>query len=45
MMERFQLLRSNLGKPWLVELAIGEKRKINEMVKACPMDMNRLSEK
>jgi hypothetical protein len=27
----------------LVQLATGAKRKINEMVKACPMDMNRLS--
>jgi hypothetical protein len=29
-------------KPWLVQLAIWEKRKINEMVKACPMEMNGL---
>jgi len=40
MVERFQFPRSKLGKPWLVQLAIGEKRKINDMVKACPMDMN-----
>jgi predicted aspartyl protease len=40
MMERFQFSRSKLGKPWLVQLATGEKRKINEMVKACPMEMN-----
>jgi hypothetical protein len=37
MVERFQLPRSKLGKPWLVQLAIGEKGKINEMVKAYPM--------
>jgi hypothetical protein len=40
MVERFQLPRSKLGKPWLVQLATGEKRKINEMVKACQMEMN-----
>jgi hypothetical protein len=43
MVEIFQLLKRNIGKPWLVHLSIGSKRKINEMVKACPMDMNRLS--
>jgi hypothetical protein len=42
MVERFQLPRSKLGKPWLVQLATRAKRKINEMVKACPMDMNGL---
>jgi hypothetical protein len=45
MVERFQLPRSKLGKPWLVQLATGEKRKINEMVKACPMEMNGLRTK
>jgi hypothetical protein len=43
MVERFQLPKSK--KPWLVQLATGAKRKINEMVKACPMDMNGLSTK
>jgi hypothetical protein len=42
MVETFQLLRSKLGKSWLVQLAIGEKRKINDMVKACPTEMNGL---
>jgi hypothetical protein len=42
MVERFQLPRRNLAKPWLVQLATGEKRKICEMVKACPMEMNGL---
>jgi hypothetical protein len=42
MVERFHLPRDNLGKSWLVQLATGEKRKINEMIKACPMDMNGL---
>ena len=40
MVEIFQLSRSKLGKSWSVQLATGEKRKINEMVKACPMEMN-----
>jgi hypothetical protein len=45
MVEIFQLSRSKLGKPWLVQLATREKRKINEMVKACPMEMNGLHTK
>jgi hypothetical protein len=40
MVETFQLPRINIGKPWLVQLAMGGKRKINEMVMTCPMDMN-----
>jgi hypothetical protein len=43
MVEIFQLPKNKLGKPSLVELATGEKKKINEMVKACPMDMKGLS--
>jgi hypothetical protein len=43
MVERFQFPRSKLGKPWLLQLATGDKRKINEMVKVCPMDMNGMS--
>jgi hypothetical protein len=45
MVERFHLLRINLGKSWLVQLASGEKRKINEVVKACPLEMNGLCTK
>jgi hypothetical protein len=45
MMEIFHLPKNKLGKSWLVQLATGEKRKINEMVKACPMDMNGLHTK
>jgi hypothetical protein len=41
--ERFQLSRRKLGKPWMVQLATGAKRKINDMVKACPMNMNGLN--
>jgi hypothetical protein len=43
MVEIFLFPRSKLGKPWLVQLATRAKRKINEMVKACPIDMNGLS--
>jgi hypothetical protein len=43
MMEIFQLPKNKLGKPRLVQLATRDKRKINEMVNACPMDMNGLS--
>jgi hypothetical protein len=42
MVERFHFPRSKLGKPWLVQLATRAKRKINEMVKACPIEMNGL---
>jgi len=45
MVERFQLPRRKLGKSWLMQLVIEEKRKINEMVKACPMEMNGLGTK
>jgi hypothetical protein len=38
--QRFQLSRSKLEKYWLVQLSTGEKRKINETVKACLMEMN-----
>jgi hypothetical protein len=40
MVERFQFTRSKLGKYLLVQLATGEKRKINENIKACPMEIN-----
>jgi hypothetical protein len=42
MVEIFQFPRRKLGKPWLVQLATREKRKFNDMVKACPMEMNGL---
>jgi hypothetical protein len=45
MVERFQFPRSKIGKPWLVQLATREKNKINEMVKACLMEMNKLCTK
>ena len=45
MVERLHLPRRKLGKSWLVQLDTRAKRKINEMVKACPMDMNGLRSK
>ena len=45
MVENFHLSRINLGKSWLVQLSIGAKRKINEMVKVCPIEMNGLRTK
>jgi hypothetical protein len=43
--ESFHLLRSQDEKYWLVQLAIGTKRKVTKLVKSYPMDMNRLSTK
>jgi hypothetical protein len=37
------LPRRNHGKYWLVQLATGAKRKVVELVKSCPVDMNGLS--
>jgi predicted aspartyl protease len=38
--EKFHLQRSKHKKYWLVQLATGAKRKINELVKDCLIDMN-----
>jgi hypothetical protein len=43
--ERFHLQRSNHKTSWLVQLSIGAKKKISELVKDFPMDINRLSTK
>jgi hypothetical protein len=43
MVESLHFLRSKNEKSWLVQLATGAKRKVNEMVKSCPMDMNGLN--
>jgi hypothetical protein len=45
MVEIFQLPRSKHGKSWLVQLATGARRKVNEMVKSCLIDMNGLNTK
>jgi hypothetical protein len=43
MVESLHLPRSKHEKSWLVQLATGAKRKVNEMVKSCLMDMNGLN--
>jgi hypothetical protein len=43
MVETFHLPRRKHGKSWLVQLATRDKRKFNEMVKSCLMDMNGLN--
>jgi hypothetical protein len=43
--ESLHLIRSKHEKSWLVQLATGPKRKVTELVKSCPVDMNGLSMK
>jgi hypothetical protein len=43
--EIFHLQISKHNKSWLVQLAMGAKRKINELVKDCQIDMNGLNMK
>jgi hypothetical protein len=43
--ESLHLIRSKHEKSWLVQLATGTKRKVTELVKSCPVDMNGLSTK
>jgi hypothetical protein len=43
--EIFHLQRSKHKKSWLVQLSMGDKRKINELVKDCQIDMNGLNMK
>jgi hypothetical protein len=43
MVKSIHFPRSKHGKSWLVQLARVAKRKINEMVKSCIMDMNGLN--
>jgi predicted aspartyl protease len=45
MVESLDFPRRNHGKSWLVQLAMGAKRKFNEMVKSYCMDMNGLNTK
>jgi hypothetical protein len=45
MVEIFHFPRRKNGKYWLLQLATKAKRKVNEMVKSCPVDMNGLSTK
>ena len=41
-MEVFALRKAKHNKSWLVQLATGTKRKVNEVVEKCPLVMNRL---
>jgi hypothetical protein len=43
LVEIFHLKRSKHEKSWLVQLATGTKRKINEIVKGFPLDMDGVS--
>jgi hypothetical protein len=43
MVERFHFPKRKHGKCWLVQLATEAKKKFNDMVKSCPMDMNGLN--
>jgi hypothetical protein len=43
--ESLHLIKSKHEKSWLVQLATGTKRKVMELVKSCPVDMNGLSMK
>jgi hypothetical protein len=43
--ESLHLSRSKHERSWLVQLAIGTKRKVTELVKSCSIDMNGLSTK
>jgi len=43
--EIFHLQRTKHKKCWLVQLATGTKKKINELVKDCTIDMNKLNKK
>jgi hypothetical protein len=43
--EILQFTRRKHGKSWLVQLATGVRRKVNEMVKSCLIDMNGLNNK
>jgi hypothetical protein len=45
LVERFHFLRRKHGKSWLVQLATETKKKVNEMVKSCPVGMNGLRTK
>jgi hypothetical protein len=45
MVESFHFLGSKDGKSWLVQLDTGTKRKVNEMVNSCLMDINGLNNK
>jgi len=41
--ESSSLKKGKHGKPWLVQLAIGTKIKVSEMVEKCPMMLNEIT--
>jgi predicted aspartyl protease len=43
--DNLHLMRSKHENPWLVNLAIGTKRKVTELVKSCSVDMKGMSTK
>jgi hypothetical protein len=43
LVERFHLKRSKHDKSWIVQLSTETKRKINEIAKGCPIDMNNVN--
>ncbi len=42
LIERFHLPRRKHDHPWMVQLATGTKRKVSDLVKRCPLEMNGL---
>ena len=45
MVEIFHLPRSKHEKSWLIQLATRANRKVVELVKSCPLDMNGLNKR
>jgi hypothetical protein len=43
--EILKFTRRNHGKSWMVQLATGAKRKVVDLVKSCPMNMDEISTK
>ena len=43
LVERLHLVKCKHDRSWTVQLATGTKRKVSELVKRCPLDMNGLN--
>ena len=43
LIEKFHLPRSKHDHSWMVHLATGTKRKVSELLKRCPLEMNGLA--
>ena len=39
-MDTCQLIKIKHNKPWMTQLAMGTKRKLPELIKECPLNMN-----